>query len=119
MMSNTKLALDVISDLRALAGSIETLVQAVESNETMCESKASVVPEKETKKLKTTGRAKEEALDEKQLTLEEVRAVLADKNREGHREKVKAIIVKYGANKLTELDPKHYSKVLEEVGELK
>ena len=44
---------------------------------------------------------------------------MAEKNREGHREKVKAIIHKYGANKLTALDPKHYAEVLKEVGEIK
>ncbi|APH03468.1 hypothetical protein [Bacillus weihaiensis] len=33
-MSKTKLALDVVTDLRNLAGSIETLVFALESNQT-------------------------------------------------------------------------------------
>ena len=56
--------------------------------------------------------------DIKQPALEEVRAFLADKSRDGHREAIKAILLKYGADKLTSLDPVHYSKVLKEAGEL-
>jgi hypothetical protein len=51
--------------------------------------------------------------------LEEVRAAMADKSRDGHREAVKAIITKYGAGNLSSLDPKHYAAALKEVGELK
>ena len=129
-MSKIKLALDVVSDLKSLAESIETLVHAMESNE--------VANEEPTKK-KSKAKAKveeteikepeveeaiietpvEEATEEKQPTLEEVRAAMADKSRDGHREAVKAIITKYGANNLSSLDPKHYAAALKEVGELK
>jgi hypothetical protein len=57
--------------------------------------------------------------EEKLPTLEEVRAAMADKSRDGHREAVKGIITKYGANNLSSLDPKHYAAALKEVGELK
>jgi len=119
-MSKIKLALDVVSDLKSLAESIETLVRAMEANE--------VAPtnEEPTKK-KSKAKAKveeakpevEEAPEEKQPILEEVRAAMADKSRDGHREAVKAIITKYGANNLSSLDPKHYATALKEVGELK
>ncbi len=99
-MSQMKKAMIVAETLHNLAMQIEELVCGLEN----------VQPEVE------VGEA--EDVVESTISLEEVRAVLADKNRDGHREKVKAIIEKYGANKLTELDPKHYSKVLEEVGEL-
>lgn len=121
-MSKIKLALDVVSDLRSLAGSIETMVQAMEGSEP---AKEASEPEKETKKKsKVTAKAKVkeapiEAPKEKQPTLEEVRAVMADKSRDGHREAVKAIITKYGANNLSSLDPKHYAAALKEAGELK
>jgi len=121
-MSKIKLALDVVSDLKSLAESIETLVRAMETNEVADE------PVKETKK-KAKGKSPEEseaketaakeAPEEKQATLEEVRAAMADKSRDGHREAVKAIITKYGANNLSSLDPKHYAAALKEVGELK
>ena len=122
-MSKIKLALDVVSDLKSLAESIETLVHAMESNEgapineepTKKKSKAKAkVEEPETKEPEV-----EEVPEEKQPTLEEVRAAMADKSRDGHREAVKAIITKYGANNLSSLDPKHYAAALKEVGELK
>jgi hypothetical protein len=116
-MSKIKLALDVVSDLKSLAESIETLVHAMESNEESTKKKSKTkakVEEPETKEPEV-----EEATEEKQPTLEEVRAAMADKSRDGHREAVKAIITKYGANNLSALDPKHYAAALKEVGELK
>ena len=119
-MSKIKLALDVVSDLKSLAESIETLVHAMESNEVANEE-----PTKKKSKTKAkveepeVGEASVEEPEEKQPTLEEVRAAMADISRDGHREAVKAIITKYGANNLSSLDPKHYAAALKEVGELK
>ena len=127
-MSKIKLALDVVSDLKSLAESIETLVHAMESNEpnleneepTKMKSKAKAkVEEPETKEPEVGEAPVEETPEEKPITLEEVRAAMADKSRDGHREAVKAIITKYGANNLSSLDPKHYAAALKEVGELK
>lgn len=134
-MSKIKLALDVVSDLKSLAESIETLVHAMESNEPNLENEVAKEPAKETKKRTKTkptpelaNDEPEEALvetpeekspEEKPITLEEVRAAMADKSRDGHREAVKAIITKYGANNLSSLDSKHYAAALKEVGELK
>jgi len=126
-MSKIKLALDVVSDLKSLAESIETLVQAMESNEPNLENEVAKEAVKETKKRTKTkptpepvnDEPEEQAPEEKSITLEEVRAAMADKSRDGHREAVKAIITKYGANNLSALDPKHYAAALKEVGELK
>ena len=128
-MSKTKLALDVVSDLKSLAESIETLVRAMEGQtEPMADAQKeqpasnakSKEKEAEEKTLETADVSSEEKQPpEKQPTLEEVRALMAEKNREGHREAVKAIIHKYGANKLTALDPAHFVQVLKEVGEIK
>ena len=131
-MSKIKLALDVVSDLKSLAESIETLVRAMESNEPNLENEEPTkkksktkakVKEPENKELEvgeaTIETPVEEAPEEKQPTLEEVRAAMADKSRDGHREAVKAIITKYGANNLSSLDPKYYAAALKEVGELK
>lgn len=110
-MSKIKLALEVVSDLKSLADSIETLVHAMESNGPNLEDEG---PVKEIKK-KSKPKAKEleaeapieevaeekaveekapeeKAPEEKEPTLEEVRAAMADKSRDGHREAVKAII---------------------------
>ncbi len=121
-MSKIKLALDVVSDLKSLAESIEILVHAMESNEEPTKKKSKVkamVEEPETKESEVEEASDEEVQEEKQPTLEEVRAAMADKSRDGHREAVKAIITKYGANNLSSLDSKHYAAALKEVGELK
>lgn len=55
------------------------------------------------------------AAKEKQLTLEEVRAVCAEKSRLGFTDDVKAIIEKHGADKLSDIDPSKYESVLKEV----
>jgi len=50
----------------------------------------------------------------KPLTLIEVRSVLADKSREGYTEHIRALLEKYGAPKLSEIDPSHYRDLLDE-----
>ena len=49
---------------------------------------------------------------EPQLTLEQVRAVLADKSRKGHTAKIRALLRKYGAAKLSGIDPTNYKALL-------
>lgn len=49
------------------------------------------------------------------LTLEEVRAVLAEKSRAGFTAEIKAIITKHGADKLSAIRPEEYAAVLAEV----
>ena len=49
------------------------------------------------------------------LTLEEVRAVLADKSRAGHTAEIRELLKKYGASKLSLVDLKHYEALLREV----
>ena len=51
---------------------------------------------------------------EKQLTLEDVRAILADKSRAGFTSQVKALLEKYGANRLSEVAPEHYPALLKD-----
>ena len=50
--------------------------------------------------------------EEKPLTLEEVRAVLAEKSRAGHTAEVKELLNKHGADKLSEIDPSEYPALL-------
>ena len=49
---------------------------------------------------------------EPELTLEQVRAVLADKSRKGHTTEIRALLQKYGAAKLSGIDPVHYKALL-------
>ena len=52
--------------------------------------------------------------EENPITLEAVRAVLAEKSRAGHTVKVRELLEKHGAGKLSEIDPSEYSALLAE-----
>ena len=47
-----------------------------------------------------------------QLTLEQVRAVLADKSRMGFTAEIRALLQKYGATKLSGIDPVNYKALV-------
>lgn len=49
---------------------------------------------------------------EPQLTLEQVRAALADKSRQGHTAEIRSLLQKYGAAKLSGIDPVHYKALV-------
>lgn len=49
------------------------------------------------------------------LTLEQVRAVLAEKSRAGHTAAIRTLLQKYGASKLSGIDPQNYEALLQEV----
>ena len=51
---------------------------------------------------------------EPQLTLEQVRAVLADKSRMGFTAEIRSLLQKYGAAKLSGIDPVHYEALVAE-----
>ena len=46
------------------------------------------------------------------LTLEQVRAVLADKSRMGFTAEIRSLLQKYGAPKLSGIDPVHYKALV-------
>lgn len=54
----------------------------------------------------------------KPITLEQVRAVLAEKSRNGHTEEVRVLLEAHGAMKLSEIDPKEYPALLVEAAEI-
>lgn len=122
-MGKVKLLLDVIGDLRSLADSLQAVADAAADNGA---AEAELTTTKEPEKAGKTGRAaakntaKKEAKEAKQepeekpLTLEEVRAVLAEKSRSGHTEEVRELLNKHGADKLSEIDPEEYPALLAE-----
>ena len=57
----------------------------------------------------------EPTLTEPVLTLEAVRAVLADKSRAGFTTQIRSLLQKYGADKLSSIDPANYKALLEDV----
>jgi len=52
------------------------------------------------------------------ISIEQIRAVLAEKSQSGKQPQVKALITKYGAMKLTDIDQVKYSELLKEAEEL-
>lgn len=108
-MSRIKPLLAVVSDLRSLADSLQAVADAMTQDEPV-EAPAA----KSGKKAK---KAEDEpapslAPEEKPLTLEKVRAVLAEKSRAGHTAEVKALLIKHGADKLSDIDPAEYPALL-------
>ncbi len=55
---------------------------------------------------------------EPELKLEDVRAVLADMSRKGHTAEIRALLQKYGAAKLSGVDPANCNALLKDVEEL-
>ena len=55
---------------------------------------------------------------ERQVTLDEVRKVLAEKSRDGFTKEIRELLLKHGANKLSEVNPSDYPALLSEVEEL-
>ncbi len=109
-MSRIKLLLDVVNDMRSLADSIQVVCDAFvsdESAETSQTEMPAAEPEESPKKPEKT-----KAKKQPEITLEQVRGVLADKSRSGKTTEVRAIIQKYGADRLSGIDPKDYPAVL-------
>jgi hypothetical protein len=69
--------------------------------------------------LEETEPKKKEKPTNRKIKLEEVRAVLAEKSQAGMTVKVREIIQKYGAERLSEIEPKYYGDILKDAEELK
>lgn len=121
-MGKVKLLLDVIGDLRSLADSLQAVADAMADSheaeselttaqEQEAEKSGKTAAKNETAKKAAKAAAKQEP-EEKTLTLEEVRAVLAEKSRAGHTAEVKALLTKHGADKLSDIDPAKYPALL-------
>lgn len=54
----------------------------------------------------------------KPITLEAVRAVLAEKSRSGHTAEVRELLLRHGATKLSEIDPQEYAALLAKAAEI-
>ena len=108
-MSRIKLLLDLVNDVRSVADDLQTLADALSSDE----------PEnKEKPKTEPTPTMEAPAPEQaKTIRLEDVRAVLAAKSREGYGDKVRELIRKYGGSKLSDVDPAKYSAMLKEAEE--
>lgn len=98
-MSRIKLLMEIKEDAENLASSIGVLLTALESDEEL--------PKEE--------KAKQE---EKTYEIEDVRKILADKSRLGHTAKIRELLEKYGAKKLSDIDPSNYKGLVADVEKL-
>ena len=103
-MSKVKLLLDVIEDMRSLADSLQAVADAIGRNEPEAESPAPDPAPAPTPQTPPT----------KAITLEEVRAVLAEKSHDGYTIEVRELLQKYGAAKLSGIDPANYAALLKD-----
>jgi len=71
-------------------------------------------PKKDCKKEKPKAPVKEK----REVTLEEVRAAMTMKSGAGHTAKVKELLEKYGAAKLSQIEPEKYEALLAEVNKI-
>ena len=97
MMSELDLC---VGELRSAAQSLNTVADNLTSLFSGSQPRTSVQPESKP--------------PSKPLTLEDVRAVLAEKSRNGHTAKIRELLEKHGAAKPSEIDPKKYAALLAE-----
>ncbi len=91
--------MEIKEDAENLASSIGVLLTALESDEEL--------PKEE--------KVKQE---EKTYEIEDVRKILADKSRLGHTAKIRELLEKYGAKKLSEIEPSNYKGLVADVEKL-
>lgn len=98
-MSRIKLLMEIKEDAESLATSIGVLLTALESDG----------------ELPKEGKVKQE---EKTYEIEDVRKILADKSRLGHTAKIRELLEKYGAKKLSDIDSSKYKSLVQDVERL-
>lgn len=95
-MSRIKHIRALIEDVRSVADDLQKIVDAMSDDES-----AGLVSE-------------QEIIPEKTIRLEDVRAVLAGKSRDGYAAQVRELIARHGSDKLSEVDPAEYGAILQE-----
>lgn len=91
--------MEIKEDAENLASSIGVLLTALESDDEL--------PKEE--KVKQ---------NEKTYEIEDVRKILADKSRLGHTAKIRELLEKYGAKKLSDIEPSNYEDLVADVEKL-
>jgi len=95
-----------MTDLTKLDGILAKAVDDI--NKVRAELKSQLTPE-----AKVVEAIKEPAIELVPITFEEVRTRLAELSRDGKTVKVRELIAKFGATKLSEVDPKHYPAIMD------
>lgn len=101
---------DVIATIRMIGEGFLTLADQLEASPP---SKEESVTKETVESMKAA--VEEGATEEKvAIKLEDVRAVLADISRSGKTAEMKALLAKFGASKLSDIDPAKYADLLAE-----
>jgi hypothetical protein len=113
MDDKTELLLDGAKGLRSLADALELAARLLETHD-LDALLARTVVQPELSDAKANPPRPEAAKEEKALSLIEVRRILAQKSRDGHTEQVRLLLQKYGAEKLSAIDPSNYRNLVDE-----
>ena len=105
-MSRTKLILDVIDDMHRLADSLQCVADSL----------AGSAPPAEQPDQPPTPQLEDSMIPP--ITIDQVRAVLVEKNSQGKTREVKALLYKYDAGKLSNVKPEDYPALMEEAKRL-
>lgn len=106
-----------------LAGAIRELAAALKPSTAVKQEGPAAVPAKEPDTLPDKApdplpeKAPEKA-GEPAVTLQQVKAMLVAKAQEGKNTEAKALVAKYGAKKVTDVDPEKYADLLKEAESL-
>ena len=113
-----KMFVDLVDALRTIAKTVEVetgndIIQAAEQLK-------KTVEEEGAEKVKRNLDAFQKLADEvaPKVTLEQVRAKLAELTRNGKREQVKALLNEFGANKLSEVPAEKYAELMAKAEEI-
>lgn len=104
-MSRIKLLLALIEDIRAIADDLQTIAEVMTSSDPGTESTTEA-----TQKVVSTEKIQPEVT----IRLEDIRAVLAAKSRDGYGAQVRELIAKHGGSKLSDIDSSEYATMLKE-----
>ena len=105
-MSKMKLLLDVVDDMRRLADSLQIVADSIVGN-TDADDQPDLQPAPQPEQPKPPV-----------ITIDQVRAVLVEKNSQGKTKEVKALLYKYDAGKLSGVKPEDYPALMEEAKKL-
>ena len=106
-MSKIKLLLDVVQDVRVLADSLQAVADFIQLGTASPEEMSAQHVDSMTPKHTAP-----------QITIDQVRMLLAEKSGEGKTQAVKAPLYKYDAGKLSGVKPEDYAALMEEARKL-
>jgi hypothetical protein len=87
---------NLVTELRQLALQTDRVAEALSEAASLTEDEA----------------IEEAAVEQPTVTLEQVRAVLADKGMKGHNAQIRALLEKHGAKRLSDVHPMRYEQLL-------